>query len=109
MAIQQRLTFNLTDLSKVRLVCRKCKVELAYPLDAKALPRPPSRCPDCLEEWYDSHDRPFNTTEQPVLLALQLLSGIRELAALDDGLTFDIRLEIERSLPVESSTAESTS
>ncbi len=55
MTQEAKIVFGLEDISKIRVVCRKCGGEVAIPLRKNALKRdygiPESQCPYCGTPW----------------------------------------------------------
>ena len=57
MVKEARIIFSLGDILQVRVICLKCKGEIARSLSQNARDLP-WQCPNCLDEWWDQLERP---------------------------------------------------
>lgn len=91
MVKEARIIFSLGDILQVRVICLKCKGEIARSLSQNARDLP-WQCPNCLDEWWDQLERPavINAT----IRALRSLYELNE-ALKPDNKPITVRFEIE--------------
>ena len=72
MTVETLITFGLSDITNIRVVCSGCKGEVMSPLNARH--SPPERCPYCDANWKaGSTDAYGRVTEFSFLSAMRHL------------------------------------
>ena len=87
MTKEKRIIFELSDLTNIRLVCRKCGTETRYLVALKRQIFPPDHCSSC--------QAPLGVARGRNGVVGQFLRLMREVLANDETLTVGLKLELE--------------
>ncbi len=88
MTREQRILFELSDLRRVRLVCRRCDGEISYPVHSERGPvYPPDYCTHC--------NAPLGTVRGENSLVGKFLFAMQQVMANDETLKVGLKFEME--------------
>ena len=86
------MIFNITDISKIHLVCNKCTTEVIFPVQIGTQYQEPRACPTCGTMFMDYSG---GNPPEEAKLAAELLMAIQGFQNIIEGLAdFDVLLEI---------------
>ena len=91
MVKEARIIFSLGDILQVRVICLKCKGEIARSLSQRTKDLP-EQCPTCLDEWWDQIRKPAMI--EATMQALRSLYQLSEVLKKDNE-PITVRFEIE--------------